>query len=160
MELFDIDADALSSYLRDAGLREATERMVRLRPLVDRAALLRALDLGTRSMLAQLASEERYNAGDHIVEQGQISDDFFLLADGAVDIEAVGRPALTVRAEDDDNFFGELSAVYPSRPRDSTVRAKTVVRILRLRGQKVRELFESDTSIRFALSGAIGRRSG
>jgi CRP-like cAMP-binding protein len=160
MELFDIDAKLLHDYIRESGLDEAVRRVWTQRPMVESAKIFSRLDLSLRNRIAKVAVEERYRAGDRIVELGKLGDDFFLLVEGEVEVEAKGEILAHVRAGDDDNFFGEMEAIFPNRPRLASVRAKTPVRLLRIRGRQVRELFEGEMGVRYSLSVAIHKRGG
>ncbi|MBI3179333.1 MAG: cyclic nucleotide-binding domain-containing protein [Deltaproteobacteria bacterium] len=159
MELYDLDARTLRHYFSEAGAAGGLDRIRQARPLIDAAALFASLDRGARSALARLAGVERYNVGDHIIDQGQMADDFFLLVEGTVEIERAGEVIATIEAGQVDGFFGELSAIFPSRPRSATVRALTPVRTLRVAGDKMRELFESESPVRHLLGDVLSRRS-
>jgi CRP-like cAMP-binding protein/glyoxylase-like metal-dependent hydrolase (beta-lactamase superfamily II) len=160
MELFEIDARLFHDYIREAGLDETVRRVWSQRPMVESAKIFKRLDLSLRNRIAKVAAEERYNAGDRIVEAGKLGDDFYLLVEGEVEVEAKGETLAHVRAEDADNFFGEMEAIFPNRPRLASVLAKTAVRLLRIQGQQVRELFEGEMGVRYSLSVAIHKRGG
>ncbi len=159
MEIFDIDAQLFHDYVRDAGLEDTIQRIWTQRPAIEAADLFRQLDRSSQARLARTAGVERYAAGDHIIEQGQIGDDFYLLTEGKVEVLATGKVVATISSTDDDNYFGVSSAVFPNRPRRVTVRALTDTRTLRIGGRQVRRLFERDMGVRFVLSLVIERRN-
>jgi CRP-like cAMP-binding protein len=159
MEIFDVDAQLFYDYVRDAGLEDALQRIWTQRPAVEGAALFRQLDRASRTFFARTAYAESHGAGDTIVEQGQMSDDFYLLTEGRVDLLDGDEIVATISADDRDNFFGVASAVYPSRPRPLTAQAATNARTLRIEGRQVRRLFERDMGVRYVLSLAIERRT-
>ncbi|MEK7703589.1 MAG: cyclic nucleotide-binding domain-containing protein [Myxococcota bacterium] len=160
MELFDLDAGLFYDYVRREGLSELVRRVWNQRPMVESATLFRRLDGAVRDRIASIATAEEHSAGTLIVEQGKKGDDFFLLVDGEVDVQVGGKKVATIAATQPDNFFGEISAVYPSRPRSASVRAKTRVRTLRIRGDQIRDLFAGDMGVRYALAVAIRNRGG
>lgn len=160
MELFDLDAELFYHYVRRDGLNEILRRMWSHRPLIESAALFRRLDGALRNRIAALATEEHFATGNVIIEQGQTGDDFFLLVDGKVEVQVGGTGVATIDASQPDNFFGEISAVHPSRPRSATVRARSQVTTLRIRGDQIRDLFAGEMGVRYALALAIRSRGG
>src|SRR5436305_187118 len=68
----------------------------------------------------------RFPAGGVIVQEGELSTDFFIVLDGIVEIERQGAPVATIVAGD---VFGESGAVDAgpgyALARNATVRAKT-----------------------------------
>ncbi len=159
MELFDVDARTLRAYLSEADPGDGLARIRQVRPLIDAIRLFTSLGRGARSQLARLARVERFNAGDHLIDQGQLADDFFVLVEGSVEIHRSQEIIATLDAGQADSFFGELSAIFPSRPRGASVRALTPVCTLRLAGSKLRELFESEAPVRMLLSDVMRRRT-
>jgi CRP-like cAMP-binding protein/glyoxylase-like metal-dependent hydrolase (beta-lactamase superfamily II) len=160
MELYDIDAAVFFDYVRESGLEESLAHLWQRRGQIETAALFARLDLATRNRIARAAVEERFAPGTHIVEQGEESDDFFLLLAGDVEMVSGGSVTATLSGGGPESFFGAASAVYPRRPRRSTVRARTEVCVLRLPGRLVRRLFANDMGVRYALSLALARPEG
>jgi CRP-like cAMP-binding protein/glyoxylase-like metal-dependent hydrolase (beta-lactamase superfamily II) len=158
MELFDIDAQTFHDYVRAAGLDDRLRQAWRERAAVDSARIFRSLDVGMRNELAGQADEVRFKAGKTILEQGGSGDDFFLLLEGEVVLERNGNQVGGVSAASEDNFFGELTTLYPSRPRHLTVRAATPVRALRVRGVAVQRLAERNMHVRYAIQLAVNDR--
>jgi CRP-like cAMP-binding protein len=81
------------------------------------------------------------------------------LVEGRVAIEINDAVVREITATDSDNFFGEISAIFPNRRRNATVRAVGAVRALRLRGSELRALFEGEMAVRYALLVAIKQRT-
>jgi CRP-like cAMP-binding protein len=113
-----------------------------------------------RSAVAALGVEERFNPGKTVFDQGSMADDFFLLVSGSVAIEVEGKVVREIAATDDDNFFGEISALFPNRPRSATVRAVKAARTLRMRGSDLRAMFEGEMGVRYAIILALKDRGG
>ena len=128
--------------------------------LVESARIFRRLDTAVRNQIARAATEKSYKRGETIVKQGGRGDDFFLLVDGEVEIVAHGKRLTKISAKQEDNFFGEMAAIDPGRRRSASVKATKATRILRLRGQDLRHLFEQHMGVRFALLVAIKDRQG
>lgn len=158
MELFNVEADLFHDYVHSAGLEDAIERIWTQGPLLESAKLFRRLDASNRKQVARVGTEESFGKGESIIEQGSKADDFYLLAEGSVEVIRNGKTIGELKADAEDNFFGEISAVFPNRPRTATVKAKTGVRTLRVRGQQMRSLFEGDMGVRYALVLAIHDR--
>ncbi len=159
MELFAIDAKLFHDYITETGLDDVVRHVWELRPKVESAKIFRTLDLAVRNRIARVATEESYKRGDHIIEAGTVGDDFFVMFEGTVDVESDGHVLTTIHADAPDNFFGEMEAIYPNRPRTASVVATSTVRLLRIRGQQIRDLFEDDMRVRYGLLVAIQKRS-
>ena len=129
------------------------------RPQVDSARLFRTLDAPARSRIAAAGTEESYVAGGVIYPQGAIGEDFFLLVSGRVAIDVDGRTVREIDAKDEDNFFGEVAAIFPGRRRNATVKTLAPVQTLRLRGSELRRLVEAEMAVRYALVIAIKERT-
>lgn len=160
MELFEIDGALVHAYVQARRLDGRLARAWANRPGVESARLFRTLDAPTRSRIAALGIEERFAAGAIVFSQGAAAEDFYLLVEGRVAVQVDGTTMREIAASDDDNFFGEITAVYPNRRRSATVRAATPVRALRLSGAALRRLFEGEMAVRYALLVAIEQRGG
>lgn len=73
----------------------------------------------TLELLAARARTVRAAAGEQLIAQGDVGDDFFVLADGEVEITMDARPAARERA---GAYFGEI-ALLRDVPRTATVAA-------------------------------------
>ncbi|MFL5980576.1 MAG: MFS transporter [Gaiellaceae bacterium] len=95
-------------------------------------ALLRALTIFAPlpvpvvEQLARDARPLRFDAGRRIVTEGELGEEFFVIVNGDVDVDAPGKPASVLHAGDS---FGEI-ALLQEIPRTATVTARTNVDVL------------------------------
>ena len=151
MELFEIDADLFYEFVAASGQQATLARAFATRPSIDGTKLFRSLDSAARNALGTKAVLVEAAHGEVLVEQGTRGDDFFILTAGKVALEVSGKPLRELDATDADNFFGEVAALHPERNRNFTARCKGATRLLRVPGAEVRQLFERDMAIRYAL---------
>ncbi len=141
MVVIDVPGQLIDHAIADNGADDTVDRMRTVRPLLDGAMLFSSLSVPDRSLLAKSGIEERYPAGEIIVHQGQMADDFFVLVQGDVELKRGERLVAQVAADSRDNFFGEQTAVYSSRAREITARAITPARVVRIPGRELRKMF-------------------
>jgi len=98
-----------------------------------------------------------------LIHQGEIGDCFFILRHGVVDIlreSGNGAPPLVVSAIESTasrNFFGEI-ALLTGEPRNSTVRARTDVEVLRIDRDGFGHLFRARPEIATRIAKIAARR--
>ncbi len=141
MIVMDLPGELVDTAIAETGADDSVERMRMLRPLLDGSALFASLSISDRSLLAKSGIEERYPAGEIIMHQGQMADDFFVLVQGDVELKRGERVVAQVAADSRDNFFGEMTAVYSSKARETTARAVTPARVVRIPGREMRKMF-------------------
>jgi len=106
-------------------------------------------------------------AGEHILSEGEIGGEMFILLKGAIEISKhmtllsrVGEGHLDkslIRLKDSDNvFFGEMS-LFDSDKRSATVTAVTDTVVASLTREQVHILCERDAEIGFKLFYNIGQ---
>jgi MFS family permease len=124
-------------WLRVLDSRAATQ-LARIEP---RILMLQRLDIfagATRASLerlAQSAVEETVDAATVIIREGDIADDFFVLTDGEVRVDAVdeaGKEVALGRLHPPD-YFGEIG-LLEQRTRTATVTSVTACTLYRIRG--------------------------
>eukprot|EP01053_Blabericola_migrator_P005969 Blabericola_migrator_1__5968@NODE_3007_length_2120_cov_11_279591_g1881_i0_p1_GENE_NODE_3007_length_2120_cov_11_279591_g1881_i0NODE_3007_length_2120_cov_11_279591_g1881_i0_p1_ORF_typecomplete_len374_score66_10cNMP_binding/PF00027_29/2_5e21cNMP_binding/PF00027_29/7_4e24Popeye/PF04831_13/1_1e02Popeye/PF04831_13/1_2DUF5403/PF17395_2/1_7_NODE_3007_length_2120_cov_11_279591_g1881_i07361857 len=90
--------------------------------------ILKGLSEGDRVQLADALLAKDFAAGDDIVVEGDVGDDFYILESGAAEALKNGQPVMEYKPGD---YFGEL-ALINSAPRAATVRAVQDCRCLSL----------------------------
>lgn len=103
---------------------------------------------------------ERFSAGALILQEGDLSTDFFIVLDGRVEIERQGAPLAVILAGD---VFGESGAVDPGPgyqlARNATVRAGTDVELGILDEAAFARLFKSSDAFRHAIHDRLSSRA-
>jgi CRP-like cAMP-binding protein/predicted MFS family arabinose efflux permease len=110
--------------------------------LAPRIAILERLDLfaaASRASMEQLAgaaSEERVAAGTPVVVEGGVSDAFYAVVEGELEVSAVGerRGPHRLATLGPGTYFGEIGLIRHI-PRIATVTASTACTLLRIDGQ-------------------------
>ena len=78
------------------------------------------------SALAALAKRLEFNAGEYIIQAGDMGDALFIIEEGLCSLEIAGR---TVKRLNPGDLFGEI-AVIDTLPRTASVRAAQTCRLL------------------------------
>jgi putative ABC transport system ATP-binding protein len=127
--------------------------------------LLRGLDLFKSFTPAELTrtaermKRRRYVPGETIIRQGEAGDDFYVIAQGEVDVlrRVEGGDELKVAVLDKGGFFGE-QALMAEVPRNATCLAKTEVDVYCLTKDDFRRAVETSPSFRQQLQTIYFRR--
>jgi MFS family permease len=106
--------------------------------------------------LAGALQEVDYDTGREIVRQGDSGDRFFLVVDGALDVEVDGRHVDTLGPGDS---FGEI-ALLRDVPRTATVKTRTPVRLYALDRDAFLSAVTASGPSLSAAEGVIGMRLG
>jgi CRP/FNR family transcriptional regulator, cyclic AMP receptor protein len=105
--------------------------------------------------IATLADEIALPAGTTLIEEGRLGHEFFALVDGSVEVTANGRSRKKLGA---GCFFGEM-ALVSSRPRNSTVKALTPVRVLVVHESGFRRLLHDSPEIQLKVLRTLADRA-
>lgn len=105
--------------------------------------------------IATLADEIALPAGTTLIQEGRLGHEFFALIDGTVEVTAKGRPAKKLES---GSFFGEM-ALVSSRPRNSTVKAVTPVRVLVVHESGFRRLLHDSPEIQLKVLRMLADRA-
>lgn len=98
------------------------------RPFLRRIPLCKNWHLQAVDRFARLSSISDYPAGDGILNEGQVVEDFFVIFQGDAKVTRDGRPLATIRSGD---FFGEIGLMQNSSP-NASVTAHNGTRCLRI----------------------------
>ena len=105
--------------------------------------------------IATLADEVSLPAGTTLIQEGRLGHEFFALVDGDVEVTANGRKVKKLEA---GSFFGEM-ALVSSRPRNSTVKAATTVRVLVVHESGFRRLLHDSPEIQLKVLRTLADRA-
>jgi MFS family permease len=108
----------------DDGLGAQADIIDRLREVT----MLRPLPVSTIEHLARSAREQSFEAGETVIEQGQVGETFYVIVGGEVEVIKNGR---LLGILSDGDCFGEI-ALLRDVPRTTTVRARTPVGLYEL----------------------------
>ena len=109
--------------------------------------------------MREQADERVVEAGDALVSQWELSKEFFVLVDGAADIEVDGERVDSIGAGD---FFGELGALDWGAgfgySRTATVRATERTRVLVMSGADLGEVMREIPLVESRIRAAVVQR--
>lgn len=109
------------------------------------------------SLLIPLVNEERHAEGGVVFEEGEVSDRFFIIASGEVEIRkrtAPGGGQKLIAVLEGGAFFGEM-AVFLDEPRSASAVAKTDVALLSMRRGDLLEMFSKNPEASFKAMGFL-----
>ncbi|HEX6261762.1 MAG TPA: cyclic nucleotide-binding domain-containing protein [Actinomycetota bacterium] len=98
------------------------------------------LSQSERELVARHADEVEVEAGRHLIEEGEIGWEFFVIESGAVEVKVGDDPVATLGPGD---FFGEVALKDESHRRTATVVATEPSTLIVMTGQAFRT-FEGD----------------
>ncbi len=103
--------------------------------------------------IAQLADELDLPSGRELIRQGERGREFFVLADGTVEVSRDGESS----ALGPGDFFGEI-ALVSDVPRTATVTSTSPVRLLVITDRAFRNVLERSPGIQLKVLDALARR--
>lgn len=106
------------------------------------------------SYIAEVSDEIGFPAGHTLIEEGKLGREFFVIADGTVEVRRGGRK-LPLRG--DANSFGEM-ALLSGKPRNATVTTTSPVRGLVITGRAFRQLLADVPSLAPSLLASLAER--
>jgi CRP-like cAMP-binding protein len=104
--------------------------------------------------IAQVADEMAFPAGQTLIEEGKLGREFFVIADGTVEVRRGGRK---LPDRGDPHSFGEM-ALLSGKPRNATVTTTSPVRTLVITGRAFRQLLEDVPSLAPKLLASLASR--
>lgn len=137
--------------------------MIDLLAELDRQPFLEGLSRDHLSFLSNFVSEVAFAEDEILFHQDDPATDFYLISEGrvALEIDAVGRPPITIQTLKPGNLLG-ISWLYPPHRWQFTTRAVEETRTLEFDGDAVRAACDEDHSLGYELLGlfvvALGSR--
>jgi CRP/FNR family cyclic AMP-dependent transcriptional regulator len=104
--------------------------------------------------IGRQADEVTFEAGQHLMTEGEVGREFFVIMDGAAELSRSGRRLGTIGAGD---FVGEL-ALLDRAPRNATVTAMTPVTALVLGQREFNGVLATVPAITHKLLVGMARR--
>ncbi|MEM8960531.1 MAG: cyclic nucleotide-binding domain-containing protein [Acidobacteriota bacterium] len=121
--------------------------------------LFSELDDNDLDRVVRCFRDMRFDADEFIVQEGEVSDAFYILREGTVAVfrDAVGKPVQLLARLRRGDYFGELGLIEDVR-RTASVRAMESCRVLRITREDLFALIESHKTIKRKLQAAAARR--
>lgn len=123
-----------------------------LTPLLKEHAFFEDLKPEYLDLLAECASNVRFDANELIFRQGEDADRFYLIREGkvAIEISAPGRPAISIKTLIDHDVLG-WSWLFPPYRWQFDARAVVLTRAIVLDGRCLRGKCEADPALGYEL---------
>ncbi|SET37896.1 cyclic nucleotide-binding domain-containing protein [Oceanicella actignis] len=97
---------------------------------LQKTPMFQGVDASRLRLLAFMGEDRRFNDGEYVVRQGDVSDSAYLILEGKADvIVEVNGKATVVATLGDSEVFGEM-AMLCETPRTASVRARGELRTL------------------------------
>ena len=119
-------------------------------------SLFNSLDQRELERLSRWATDLDFPAGHHVVDQGEVAWEFFVILDGEAEVVRDGRELAVLKTGD---FFGEMALVGDDR-RNASVVAKTPLRLAVMLGRDFKEMEEEMPHVAEAITAEIKKRTG
>lgn len=112
--------------------------------------------LGHRELeeLGRLADEIAVDDGRVLTREGESGHEFFVVLDGAVEVDVGGRVVATLQKGD---FLGEI-ALVDGRPRSATTRAVGATRLLVVGHREFHQLMDDFPTVKTCVLQALAER--
>ena len=104
--------------------------------------------------VAGLLREVEVNAGDRVIEQGELGDCMYVIVDGEVALTCDGKRLATIG---DREIFGEMS-LLDSEPRSASVEALRSTHLLRLDQEELYDLMGQRVEIARGIIRLLSKR--
>jgi CRP-like cAMP-binding protein len=117
--------------------------------------LFESLDRPELERLSKWATDLDFAAGHHVVDQGEVAWEFFVILDGQAQVLR-NDDQLAVLGPGD--FFGEM-ALQANDRRNASVVAKTPLRLAVMLGRDFKEMKQEMPHVAAAITSAIKKRA-
>jgi len=105
--------------------------------------------------LGPISTELRIPAGEHLMREGEVAHEMFVILDGTLEVTRGGQPVATIGAGD---FVGEMALLTRST-RNSSVTATSDVTVLHIDGRAFGELLHKAPHIAVAMLPVVAGRA-
>jgi len=122
--------------------------------LLKRVPLFSECSKSELAHIAQIADEIGFPAGRTLIEEGKPGREFFIIADGTVDVRRGGRK---LPARGDSSAYGEM-ALLTGKPRNATVTTTSPVRALVVSDRAFKQLLQDVPSLSTKLLKTLAAR--
>ncbi len=129
-------------------------------PTLERVLFLKSVELFAGlsgeelAPVAAIAVEERLEAGEDVLREGELGDALYLVVEGRVRVHRSGETIATIGERES---LGEMALLDPA-PRSATATAETDVTLLKLAEEDFRELLEEKHGLALGLLQVLTRR--
>jgi CRP/FNR family transcriptional regulator, cyclic AMP receptor protein len=113
------------------------------------------LDRADLDRVGQVSTELQIPAGEHLMREGELAHEMFVVLDGTLEVTRDGQPVATIGPGD---FAGEM-ALLTRAARNSTVTATSDVRVLHIDGRAFGELLHKAPHIAVTMLPIVARRA-
>ena len=121
---------------------------------LERVPLFAGLSHKEREKVARWADTVELPPGKHLLDEGRLPHEFFVIIDGETQVKRKGRSLGTRGAGD---FIGEI-ALLEEVPRTATVTAKTDLRVFVLTSKDFHHLLEENPKVERKVLRTLARR--
>ncbi len=125
---------------------------------LEKAELLLGMEPARLHALAECASDEEYEADDHVSRWGEVADAFWLVREGraALELDVPGRGQVTIALMQAGDIVG-FSWLCPPHVMHFDVRAASRLSLTRFDAAAVRARCEKDTALGYDLALRFAR---
>jgi CRP-like cAMP-binding protein len=122
--------------------------------LLKRVPLFSDCSKSELASIAQIADEIAFPAGRTLIEEGKPGREFFVIAEGTVEVRRGGRK---LPARGDSSSYGEM-ALLTGKPRNATVTTTSPVRALVVSDRAFKQLLQDVRSLSPKLLATLAAR--
>jgi len=129
-ELWMLDRATFNHIVKDA----AAQKREKYDEFLGKVKILSAMEAYERSKLGDAIKEEKFNAGEFVISEGESGNLFYLIMEGhAIATKTIepGKPPQEVFQYKTGDYFGERSLIK-NEPRAANIVAKTDIKVLSL----------------------------
>lgn len=141
------------------GKSEQEEELMESLLVLRKVPLFAQMTLEQLEAINNLLSEEQFLSRELVFREGDVGDELYVIVEGQVDIyrDHGSQAEILLTTLNPGAYFGEM-AILDEQPRSATVVAHTDTRLLRLRGEQLKELIFQMPEIAFQIFKVLTNR--